>query len=75
MVPLIFKCGYDAPIRKQVKVVFSPTVNLREFIEKGVKTTKFGKNMYAFQFRHLKVSFVRRAGHVCLNLTFRQNFP
>ena len=50
MVPLIFKCGYGALIGNRVKGFFFSTVNLREYIEKGVKTTKFGKTGMLFNF-------------------------
>ena len=47
---LVFKGGYDARTRKQVKrVVFFPTVDVRAYIEKGVKNIKILKKGYGFQ--------------------------
>ena len=48
--PLVFKGGYDARTRKQVKrVIFFPTVDVCAYIEKGVKNSQIWGKGYVFQ--------------------------
>ena len=46
---LVFKVGYDAHTRKQVKGSFFPTIDVSAYIEKGVKNGKIWKKGYVFQ--------------------------